>query len=451
MPLISTPPFSDGMLSANEEIQSSSACVEHNSLRKDTSKEPTSQTSVSSVSKPKRMRSKSPVILVNRLTDQDLRLHGVRNSSISPTDLSRPKKRPRLNMPPTTSASIAGSSSANRVSHISKGADSRPNGTRKVVELFGDDSDDSEADTTKLKETPLPDKTQTFNPDALDYDFEVDEEEDIASSNFTTKTNEEIQPQNKKKSENHHRSKSSKSNKKEKSSEKDKRNSKDKKKKDDQKSNSTERGTKSTGKSRNKEGTPRKEKEKEKQKTSGKQSTFRIPRITNPVSASFDSGQSVGLPFLVQQNLEQNLKGSVITPSVEVPLPSVAPDASSSNHDSLTNSNNTANPLPILGESSDAPFQSMASSETFQLSAEAAPPILCIVPSKRERTKSVGFGDPLSSIRNMSPRDGLPGTPLDMENEGKQFPKELINNYVIELEYEPESSPRPPVTGIRPL
>lgn len=432
------------MLSANEEVEPSSSFVERieKNLQKDTSMQSTFQTSVSSINEHIPIRSKSPVILVSRLTEKDLRLHGVRDSSISPTDRSRPKKRPRLHLSPTTAAPIEGSSSSKRENRISKSAD-RP---KKVLELFGDDSDDSEPTSTQRKVAPLPDKTQKFNPDDLDYDFEVDEGEDNAPSQFSNEASVEKQPQNKKRSENNHRSKSSKSSKKDKSSEKEKRSSKEKKKKDDEKSKTTEKETKSTEKSRNKEGTLRKENH----VTSGNSNKFRIPKIVNSVTAPCSAG-SVGLPLLVQQNLEQNLKGSAPPPSIKDSSPSLASDACSSKHDSPTKPNSTANPSPILSERSNTPVEPITHSETFQLFAEPAPGILCMIPSKKDRAKSVVFTEPESSTHNMSPRDELSGTLQDMVNEGKQFPKELINNYLIELEYEPQSSQRPPVPGVRPL
>lgn len=447
---ISTPPCSDGILSASEETEPST------SQHIDTLRKETPIPSVSSVNKPANPTpSKSAVILVNRLTDQDLRLHGVRESSISPTDHSRPKKRPRLHSPPINSTSGESSLSVNRENRISKNADNRPNGTRKVAELFGDDSDDSDASPAQRREVSSSHKSPAFNPDALDYDFA--EEEHNTPSRSCNESNVESQSQNKKNSETEHRSKSSKSSRKEKSSEKEKRSSKDKKKKSDEKSKSSEKGTKSSDKSRNKESKVRKEKEKENQAASGTSNKFRIPKIANPSSlTSLNAGQSVGLPFLLQQNLEQNLKGAAQPASIEEGLPSRLQSSSANERDSIACPDNAAPSSTVLSERSDTPVEptpSTAPKETFQLSAEAAPRILCVVPSKKERAKSVVFSADLEKTRIISPRsDEVEGTPKNVEIPSSTLPQELIKNYFVELEYEPRSSPRPvTLTGCRPL
>lgn len=156
---------------------------------------------------------KSPCVLVNRLTKDVLEQYGInRNSSVSPTDEPRPKKRPRLNSVDAEHASF-------------KKSDKKNGGTNKVLELFGNDS---EEDISTSKDDIGISKSQPFDFDGLDYDD--DEDEESRSSKSCSVEGQQMNKQEKTNELGRH-NKSSKGEKKGKSSEKGKRKEKEQKKK----------------------------------------------------------------------------------------------------------------------------------------------------------------------------------------------------------------------------
>lgn len=431
------------MLSANEEVDSSSIVGSlDKQCPKDVHSKSAFQISGLLVKNNNPSPSKLPVILVSRLTAKDLKQHGVcrEASSVSSADYPPLRKRPRLSSSPSSPECHEASPVKANCYRASKSADSRvklSNGTRKAYELFGDDSDDSEL-TSNQPEVSSPEKMHTFNPDALDYDFGPNEEGTINSSCLNGEANVEDQQNNNKSTGVDHRRKSSKVSRKERSKSKEKNNKKDTKMSD--------KANKSLKELREKKDQSRKGKESSTNGTSGK---WRIPKKTNSHPAFASS--SVGLPPLLQENLIQNQKGTVPTHTLigEKLIPPTPNPELPAKHNLGTdmNNSNSVSPLPI--EKNIEVVEPTASSETFEISSEATPSILCVIPQRKPHPKSVAFSEQLISVRNISPRSKeessqqIAGT--------SSFPGGFISTLYEDLKYVPESSARPVITGIRPL
>ncbi|XP_057364438.1 uncharacterized protein LOC130685209 isoform X2 [Daphnia carinata] len=355
---------------------------------------------------------KSPCVLVNRLTNDVLKHYGInRNSSVSPTEEPRPKKRPRLNSVDAEHRSF-------------RKSDKKNGGTKKVFELFGNDS---EEDIPASKDDVGTNKSQPFDFDGLDYDDE--DKESPPSKNC----NDESQQMNKreKTSEMDRHDKSSKGEKKEKNSEKDKRKEKERKKKENQKSKTS--GIPKPSKALKEKGQKETTKSQKNQTAIVNSNKFRIPKLTAPAT--------VGLPSLLQKNLDLALK----TPTsslLEEGMSSLTPEP-----EPVKNSVVKSNELPQVTSNIENTIEPLVSTSSFELTGKVAPPILCIVPKNRNN-KSVNFSEQLATIRSISPRTQL--------HDHEQVPDDSSReNYIPtilqDLHYVPKSSPREPVKGIRPF
>lgn len=344
------------------------------------------------------------------MTDSDLRQYGVgRNSSVSPNEETRPKKRPRL------SSSVSDSER-----HSFKKPEKRsekPSGK----DLFGEESDeDMVPHPKKVLEKPQP-----LDMDELNYDF--DEEEEVEESRPAS-----VDKQ-KKSNETNQRDKSSKSDKKEKTSEKDKRKEKERKKKDSEKTKAGEHSKSS------------KEKSGKESRKSGKNPVaavntlkYKIPKKSAP--------PTVGLPPDLQQNLDQFTKGYTQSPAQQTV--SLGTSESVLPKNTVVKPNDLAN---VPSTSKNAVKQPVAP-ESFEFCDKTATPILC---NPRESvkgriTKSVNFREEnLESVRTISPFSHFQQAERAIEVPSVR--EKYIPLIINDLTYEPKSSPRKPVVGIRPL
>lgn len=365
--------------------------------------------SESSSSKRNSTPTKSALIVVNRLTDSDLRQYGVgRNSSVSPTEETRPKKRPRL------SSSVSDSER-----HSFKKPEKRsekPSGK----DLFGEESDeDMVPHPKKVLEKPQP-----LDMDELNYDFDEEEVEESRPASLDKQ---------KKSNETNHRDKSSKSDKKEKTSEKDRRKEKERKKKDSEKTKAGEHSKSS------------KEKSGKESRKSGKNPVaavnalkYKIPKKSAP--------PTVGLPPGLQQNLDQFKKGYTQSPAQQTV--SLGTSESVLPKNTVVKPNDLAN---VPSTSKNAVKQPVAP-ESFEFCDKTATPILC---NPRESvkgriTKSVNFREEnLESVRTISPFSHFQQAERAIEVPSVR--EKYIPLIINDLTYEPKSSPRKPVVGIRPL
>jgi len=349
---------------------------------------------------------KSALIVVSRLTDKDLRLYGVsRNPSVSPTEETRPKKRPRL-------CSLSDSERRS-----SKKSEKRVNGNKKVSDLFGDDSDEDVAPPPKkVLEKPPP-----LDMDDLNYDFDEEEVEESRPLSVIKQ---------KKNNESNHRDKSSKSDKGQKNSEKDRRKEKERKKKDGEKTKTGEHSKSSKQKSVKDSSISGKN-----QAAAGNAVKYKIPKKPAPTTAGF--------PPLVQQNLDQFTKGPTPSPAQQTSSPgtSVFPKHTIPISTDLANVSSTPN---------NAVEQPVAP-ESFELTGKTAPTILCHPreTAKGRNAKSVNFHEPIESVRTISPCSHIQQDELAIE--GSSVREKYIPFIISDLTYEPKSSPREPVKGIRPL
>ena len=386
---LSTPPNSD-----------SGSCTGHVDKKSETSS-----------SKHNPTPSKSLHIVVNRLTDNDLRQYGVGlNSCVSPTEETRPKKRPRL-------------SSLSDFEQRSSKKEKKIYSTKKRSDLFGDDSDDDVAPQIFEKPQPL-------DMDDLNYDFNDDEEESRASN---------VEKQAKVK-ETNHRDKSSKSDKKERNSEKDRRKEKERKKKDGEKTKTGENSNSSKEKSA-KESSAKSGKD---QAVAGNvaKSGF-SKKFTIPKKSAVTNG--VGLPPLVQDGLDQLKKGPT-------PLPVQQTVSSRASEPVPPKNLNIKSPdLAKVSSTSNNTVEQSVSSDSFEFSSKSAPTILCLPREnfKERNPKSVNFHEQLERVRVISPCVQL--QEREQIKEISSIREKYIPIIMNDLTYEPKSSPRDPVKGIRPL
>lgn len=348
--------------------------------------------------------------MVNRLTKDILEHYGVRrNSSVSPTEESRPKKRPRLNSLESEHRSF-------------KKSDKKNGGTRKVLELFGNESEEDAPATKDMLETG---NAQPFDLDGLDYD-ENEDEDSRPSTSYSTESQQTKKPD--KTNQTDHHDKSSKS---EKNEKKDKRKVKERKKKEDPKSktNDTSKSSKALKKKGDKEVIrPRKDK-----MAVGNSSKFRIPKLAASIT--------VGLPSLLQENLDQASKATTSS-AAEEPQLSRTPEP-----EPVKNLVTKSSELPKVSSTIDSIIELPAATSSIQPSGKVAPPILCILP--KTRNKSVNFPEQLETIRSISPRSQLQGP--DQTPDDPSVREKYIPIILEDLDYVPESSPRVPVKGLRPL
>ncbi|KAI9561946.1 hypothetical protein GHT06_012909 [Daphnia sinensis] len=343
---------------------------------------------------------KSPCVLVNRLTKDVLEHYGInRNSSLSPTDESRPKKRPRLN-------------SVDAEHRSTKKSDKKNGGTKKVFELFGDDS---EEDICTSKDDLGTSKSQPFDFDGLDYDDDEDQE-----SRSSKSCSVDSQPMNKheKTNEMDRHDKSSKGEKKEKNSGKDKRKEKERKKKENQKSKTSD--IPKPSKPLKEKGQKEITKSQKDQTAVGNSNKFRIPKLA--------ATATVGLPTLLQENLDLALK----TPTsslLEEGVPSRTPEPEPAKNSAVKSSE-----LPRVTSNVENIVEAPAPISSFELTGK------------------------LATIRSISPRiqlhehEQIPDDP-SRENYIPDDPsrENYIPAILEDLHYVPESSPREPVKGIRPF
>ena len=145
------------------------------------------------------------------------------------------------------------------------------------------------------------------------------------------------------------------------------------------------------------------------------------------------SSTTVGLPPLLQENLDQVMKGNASIP-VKENLPTLTRESETANEKSLANGDAANN---ISSKDLDV-AEPIASPNSSQMCNNDGRSILRITydSSKVGGAKSVNFAENLTSVRSISP-------PIS----GTYIQTTVVN----ELGYEPKSSPRSPVAGIRPL
>lgn len=362
-------------------------------------------------------------VFLNRLTDKVLRQHG--SSAIlssSPAEQQPLKKRQRVN------------SLSDFEKRALKSAD-RINGTSKVTELFGDDSD--EEPSLPMAETVIQ-KKPTYNYDALNYENDSDNEDDAGSSRPKSDSNAETLQVNKEKKSSETvdcREKFSKSEKRDKNSGKDNRKEKDKRKKESEKTSG-----KKAKSSREKDEKESNKSQIEKEKPSGNPVKYRIPKRTAA------SSTTVGLPPLLQDNLNQVMKINSSS-VVEENVLTCNRELKTANENSLT-CTNVNNPSPTSNDPDNVDL--IVPSDSPKLCTNEARPILRITrdSSKGANSKSVYFAEKLASIRSISPRTKEAERQVEISSVPETYLKDVVYQ---ELDYVPESSPRPPVTGIRPL
>ena len=392
---LSTPPNSDGVLTSCQVEPAASTVTNDRRITSESS---------SSKSNKINLTAKSPCVALKRLTDKELKNHGFFLCSCStPSSNEQPqKKKPRLD------------SVTDFDKKTSKIADSRTrtDGNRKVADLFGDDSDNEAVPSKTGIEIQ---KTPPLNLDALDYDYVPEKEDEEAGSSRPTETD---------------REKSTKTGKKDPG--KDKR--KEKRKKEDEKARNGDRKSKPTKSSREKgdKGPDKSPKEKEKEKVVLRNPlNWKIPKRPNVKTTS--SSTTVGLPPLLQENLDQVMKGNASIP-VKENLPTLNRESETANEKSLANGDAANN---ISSKDLDV-AEPIASPNSSQMCNNDGRSILRITydSSKVGGAKSVNFAENLTSVRSISP-------PIS----GTYIQTTVVN----ELGYEPKSSPRSPVAGIRPL
>ncbi len=340
------------------------------------------------------------------MTDNDLRQYGVsRNFSVSPTEETRPKKRPRL------------SSISDLERRSSKKPEKRSIGSHK--ELFGEDSDEDVVPHPKK----VLEKSQPLDMDELNYDFDEEEVEESRPAGVDKQ----------KSNETNHREKSSKSDKKERNSEKDRRKEKERKKKDSEKTKAGEHSKSS------KENSAKESSKSGKNPTaSGNAVKYKIPKKPAPTTD--------GLPPLVQQNLDQFAKGPTPSPAQQT--------VSSGTPEPVLPKNTVVKPTDLVNVSSTSKnaVKQPVAPESFEFSGKTAPPILFNPREsvKGRNTKSVNFPEEnLESVRTISPCFHLQQTERAIEDSSVH--EKYIPLIINDLTYEPKSSPREPVKGIRPL
>jgi hypothetical protein len=264
-------------------------------------------------------------------------------------------------------------------------------------------------------------KPQPLDMDELNYDF--DEEEEVEESRPAS-----VDKQ-KKSNETHQRDKSSKSDKKEKTSEKDKRKEKERKKKDSEKTKAGEHSKSSkekSGKESSKSG--------KNPVPAGNVAKYKIPKKSAPTIAR--------LPAYLQDIM----KGSAPTPAQQT-VPSQTPETVLPKN-TVVKPNDLAN---VPSTSKNAVKQPVAP-ESFEFCDKTATPILC---NPRESvkgriTKSVNFREEnLESVRTISPLCQFQQAERAIEVPSVR--EKYIPLIINDLTYEPKSSPRKPVVGIRPL
>ena len=427
-PVLPTPPSSDGILSAAEEAEQADHSRNFNN----------------NVVKNPNVKSRTPRVTLNRLSDDEVRFLSSRQDQLSGE--SRPKKRPRLTSTDNSNG-IDHIEKDKHANHPTKSNGTLSNGSLKKSSLFGDDSDDSETDP----ETPsnailaITNNSFEFNHDDLDFDAE-----DVITKETT--------PRSKSPVKNHHsRLKDSSKSEKDKSSSKKKQRDKDKP--EQKRSEKSKETSKSDQKKSPKDKSSHRGKRDDSKKTKNP-STWRIPKIANPAQPPLSLASTTGLPTLLQENLQQALKvasSSLQDPSFGVATATVGEtqyllqDSSIQQVTMVDGSKSLTNPT-VFDETCTSSLDQMVSNH--QVSSVPSP-ILCLVPNRKERPKSVVFSENLTSVHTISPPSSSIRTSYTApENRPispySSHPSSFLHG---ELGYVPKFStrpPTPPVPGIRP-
>lgn len=407
---LSTPPSSDGFSSPNREMEIGNFSSDRQVVNNLHTKESPVEKRVSSTNEnPNDIATKNAVIVLSRLSEEEVQRHTKRRKP-SPKPLQPAKKR-RLN----SSSSVENSTPRTTTN--------RPSGSLKLIELFGDDDDEEEDNSSSDKPRENSEKKESFSVDDLNYELETDE--DSISSSSLVENAVGKYPNQIKKSVDSDRSKTQRKNKKDENSKRGKQKDKEKMKKDQEK-------TKPITTKKKKQKLADVDIFKKSEKSAAKESAassgkFRIPKVA-----------TIGLPQLLQENLELVNKGSSSTCSNKV-----LPPASSAITESIDSMNSSKTPSTIFLD--DDPKSDLPS-ESFQLGGSAAPPILCVYRSSSKERKSVNFAEQLTSVRDISPR-----SQSQEQEEVIPLSDSYVHSVVSDLSYRPVSSPRPPVEGIRPL
>jgi hypothetical protein len=107
--------------------------------------------------------------------------------------------------------------------------------------------------------------------------------------------------------------------------------------------------------------------------------------------------------------------------------------------------------LAKVPSTSNNTVEQSVSSDSFEFSSKSAPTILCLPREtfKERNPKSVNFHEQLERVRVISPCVQLQEP--EQIKEISSIREKYIPIIMNDLTYEPKSSPRDPVKGIRPL